>query len=94
MSTLKARQTLAEMSPLTREVLDRMNLLHQQPWPFEQKQAVQEQMMRMLTPEQKAMVEREALKAAIDLQFVDPKQGNRAERRKLRAARGRSRGVR
>ena len=89
MSTLKGRQALEQMSPLTREVLDRLNLLHQQDWPFEQKADVQSRMMAMLTPEQRAVVEREALRAAIDLQHSNPAQGNRAARRKARLVRAR-----
>lgn len=91
MSTLKVRQTLAQMSPLTREVLDRINLIQQQPWTFEQKQGVQERMMAMLTPEQKADIEREALRTAMDMSAMMQANGNRAERRKARAARGRAR---
>lgn len=89
MSVLQGRKVLAAMSPLTVEVLNRLNLLHQQDWPFEQKQAVQEQMMRQLTPEQKAIVERETLAAAMGLQFSNPAQGNRAARRKARIERAR-----
>lgn len=89
MSTLQGRKALERLSPITREVMERMNLLHQQDWTFEQKQAVQEQMMRQLTPEQKAIVEREALAAAMALQFSNPAQGNRETRRRLRIERAR-----
>lgn len=81
MSTLKVRRTVAELSPLALEVLERLNLVHSQDWPFEQKQAVQEQIMAMLTPDQKQTIEREYLKCAITLQATHPKNGNRATRR-------------
>jgi hypothetical protein len=81
MSTLKVRRAVAELSPLAREVFERLNLIHAQDWPFAQKQAVQEQMMGMLTPDQKAQVERETLRCAINLQAMNSKEGNRATRR-------------
>jgi hypothetical protein len=85
MSVLFAKQQIEQLSPITREVFDRLNLLHQQDWSPEQKQEIQAQMMAMLTPEQRATVERETVRAAINLQFANPKQGNRQVRRNLRA---------
>jgi hypothetical protein len=84
MSTLKAKQAIEAMSPITREYLARTEAIVRQDWPFEQKQAVQAELTAMLTPEQREIVEREALKCAIDLQYSNPKQGNRAARRKSR----------
>lgn len=83
-STLHAKQAIAELSPITLEFFGRMQMLESAPYTNAQKVEIRAKMASMLTPAQRAIVERESLRAAIELQHSRPERGNRAERRKVK----------
>lgn len=83
-STIHARRAVEALSPITREFFNRLALLEHQAISNAEKLAIQAEMAQVLTPEQRAIVEREALAAAIELQHALPSRGNRAERRKVK----------
>jgi hypothetical protein len=83
-STINAVRVVQNLSPITREFFDRIQKLEAEPISNEQKIKIRAQMSAVLTPEQRAIVEREALAAAIELQHSVTTRGNRAERRKVK----------
>lgn len=83
-SALRHKRAVAELSPVTREFFNRIALLEQQPITGHEKEVIKMQMVQLLTPEQRAIVEREAMRAAMELASCNPAQGNRAQRRSKR----------
>lgn len=78
---LNAKRAMSHFSPITREYINRMNLIEKQPMTRDEKITLTARMTQLLTPEQKETIERECMRAAIELQHSNPERGNRAARR-------------
>ena len=88
--SMTIRNALAGMSPVTREFIRRVEELHQRTdITGEQKIMAQTLLAQGLTPDQRAEVEAQTMRAALAVQFHDPKQGNRKRRRAMRSNKGR-----
>lgn len=81
---LNARRLLAGMSPITRRYVEMSNQLNAAPLSGAERLRAMEIFTKELTPDQRALVERECMKAAIDAQRYDTRRGNRATRRAKR----------
>jgi hypothetical protein len=72
------------MSPITRHYVQMSERLNAAPLSSAERLRAMEIFTKELTSEQRAVVERECMKAAIDAQKYDPRRGNRATRRAKR----------
>jgi hypothetical protein len=72
------------MSPITRRFVEMSHALNNTPLSSGERLRAMEIFTKELTPEQKKLIERECLKAAIDAQRFDTRRGNRAQRRAQR----------
>ncbi len=79
-----ARNAVRAMSAETRAFLDDVRKLDGLPLTSTERLLMTVKLAEKLTPEQCSNIEREAMRTAVELQFADPRNGNRAQRRAAR----------
>ena len=81
---LNERRLKQAMSPITRRFVEMSEALNRTPLTSGEKLRAMEIFTKGLSPDQKKLIERECLKAAIETHRFRPRHGNRAQRRAQR----------